>query len=244
MRRTANLFDLIADPENVRLAFYRAARGKRSQSAIVDFSENLDMRVRRISEWIENGIFPLGRFHQFIIRDPKERIITAPCFDERVLHHAIMNICEPIMDRWLIDDTFGRRQDAGHAEDTAAIRVLQNHLAHLRAGDGFFQTVERGESAVEESGIAIYEVDHAAVFADLVSRRITNAPGSFGLRNLIVPIQSTNICRSSSVGCFFASSGGMSCALTLASACFHVLAEEGAPGAVSVGAKLMPPSIL
>ena len=36
-------------------------------------------------------------------------MITAPCFDERVLHHAIMNVCEPLFDRWLIDDTFACR---------------------------------------------------------------------------------------------------------------------------------------
>lgn len=40
-------------------------------------------------------------------------MITAPCFDERVLHHAIMNLCEPILDRWLIDDTFACRNGKG-----------------------------------------------------------------------------------------------------------------------------------
>jgi hypothetical protein len=48
-----------------------------------------------------------------VIRDPKERIITAPCFEERVVHHAIMNVCEPILDRWLIDDTFACRVGRG-----------------------------------------------------------------------------------------------------------------------------------
>lgn len=58
-----------------------------------------------MSASIREGTFPVGRFHQFLIRDPKERVITAPCFDERVLHHAIMDVCEPVMERWLLGMT-------------------------------------------------------------------------------------------------------------------------------------------
>ena len=57
--------------------------------------------------------FPLGVYHQFTIFDPKERLITAPCFRERVLHHAIMNVCEPVFERWLIADTFACRKGKG-----------------------------------------------------------------------------------------------------------------------------------
>jgi hypothetical protein len=49
-------------------------------------------------------------------------VITAPCFEERVLHHAIMNVCEPAMDRWLIDDTFACRLGKGRE---AAIQRAQ-----------------------------------------------------------------------------------------------------------------------
>ena len=48
-----------------------------------------------------------------MIFDPKERLITAPCFEERVVHHAIMNVVEPHLDRWLIDDTFACRKGKG-----------------------------------------------------------------------------------------------------------------------------------
>ena len=55
----------------------------------------------------------MGRFRQFVIRDPKERIISAPPFAERVLHHALMNVCEPHLERWLIPDTFACRAGKG-----------------------------------------------------------------------------------------------------------------------------------
>lgn len=113
MRRAANLFEQIVTYDNLRIAFFKAARSKRSLPAVREFQANLDGRIAGISQQLQADQFPLGRFHQFVIRDPKERVITAPCFDERVLHHAIMNICEPVFDRWLIDDTFACRQGKG-----------------------------------------------------------------------------------------------------------------------------------
>lgn len=113
MRRAANLFDRICEPENLRLAFNKAARGRRGQAVVRQFAAGLDDRISEMAKAIYDGTFPVGRFHQFLIRDPKERVITAPCFDERVLHHAIMNLCEPVLDRWLIDDTFACRSGKG-----------------------------------------------------------------------------------------------------------------------------------
>ena len=121
MRRAANLFDRIHEPANLRLAFHKAARGRRGQVVVQAFATGLDDRISEMAKAICDGTFPVGRFHQFLIRDPKERVITAPCFDERVLHHAIMNVCEPILDRWLIDDTFACRK--GKGREAAILRA-------------------------------------------------------------------------------------------------------------------------
>jgi len=62
---------------------------------------------------VESGTVVLGRSHQFVVHDPKKRVITAPVFEERVLHHAIMNVCDPVFERWLIDDTHASRVGRG-----------------------------------------------------------------------------------------------------------------------------------
>jgi hypothetical protein len=121
MRRAANLIEQIVTYDNLKLAFLKAARGKRSLSAVQEFAVNLDRRITEMSRQLQADQFPLGRFHQFVIRDPKERVITAPCFDERVLHHAIMNVCEPVFDCWLIDDTFACR--LGRGREAAVARA-------------------------------------------------------------------------------------------------------------------------
>jgi hypothetical protein len=113
MKRTRNLFERIVESENFRLAVSNAVRGKRHRPDARCFMERLDDNLTEMMSQVWTGTFPLDRFHQFVIHDPKERVITAPCFPERVLHHAIMNVCEPVFDRWLIDDTFACRTGRG-----------------------------------------------------------------------------------------------------------------------------------
>jgi RNA-directed DNA polymerase len=123
MKRTGNLFQRIAERDNLRLAFHKALRGKRDRKDARQFALRLDAHLEDMTRLLLVGTFPVGRYRQFIIHDPKERIITAPCFAERVLHHGILNVCEPVFDRWLIADTFACRLGRGRL--AALLRARQ-----------------------------------------------------------------------------------------------------------------------
>jgi hypothetical protein len=113
MKRAGNLFERIVDRDNLRLAFSKAVRGKRDRRDARNFAEDLEANLQAMRQGLLRGNVPVGRFHQFVIHDPKERVITAPCFEERVLHHAIMTVCEPVFERWLIADTYACRVGKG-----------------------------------------------------------------------------------------------------------------------------------
>ena len=95
MKRVGSLFEPILVRENFLLAFHRASKGKRYRVDVGKFQDDFPNWLASIADRLSTGSFTCGRFHQFLIHDPKERIITAPCFEERVVHHAIMNVCEP-----------------------------------------------------------------------------------------------------------------------------------------------------
>jgi len=147
MRRTGNRFEQIADRDNLRVALHKALRGKRDRREARDFAANLEANLRRIADAFSARTLPVGRFHQFVIHDPKERIITAPCFEERVIHHAIMNVCEPVFERWLIDDTYacrvgrGRIRALSRAEQFAASRPFFLKLDIRKYFDSISQDV-------------------------------------------------------------------------------------------------------
>lgn len=113
MKRTGNLFERILERDNLRLAYWKALRGKRHRADARAFGERLEENLQRMAERVRDGTFSLGVYHQFTIYDPKQRRITAPCFRERVLHHAIVNLCEPVFERWLIYDSYACRRGKG-----------------------------------------------------------------------------------------------------------------------------------
>jgi len=113
MKRTGRLLEQIAEPENLRLAFWRAGRGKWAKPEVRRFAVNLDDELLGMREGLLRGDYPVGRFHAFIVHDPKERVIHAAAFEERVLHHALMNVCEPIFERAAIYDSYACRRGKG-----------------------------------------------------------------------------------------------------------------------------------
>lgn len=100
----------IAEPENIRLAFWKAAKSKWSRPATRAFAANLEPEVARLSAGLADGSFPFGAYRSFRVFDPKERWIHAAAFSERVAHHAIMNLCEPVFERAAVFDSYACRK--------------------------------------------------------------------------------------------------------------------------------------
>ena len=121
MRRTGQLIERIADADNLRLAFWKALRGKRAKPEVLRFRENLNGELCTIREQLLGGCFPWGPYRTFVIRDPKERTICAAPFRDRVAQHAIMNVAEPVFESYQIYDSYACRP--GKGLDGAITRV-------------------------------------------------------------------------------------------------------------------------
>ena len=93
MKRKGYIFEQIADPDNLRQAFWKAQIGKSVKKDVIDFRQHLDVNLMQMRNQLMDGSFHFGKYHYFSIYEPKERLICAADFGERVVHHAIMNIC-------------------------------------------------------------------------------------------------------------------------------------------------------
>jgi len=147
MKRTGNLFEKIVDRANLRLAVSKSLRGKRDRPDARHFTGHLEANLQAMAAGLQAGTYPLGRYRQFVIHDPKRRIITAPCFAERVLHHAMMNVCEPVFERWLIDDTFACRAGRGRLAALERARRFAGRFDFFLKLDvrKYFDSVPHGE---------------------------------------------------------------------------------------------------
>jgi len=113
MKRIGNLIEKIAGTDNLYQAFYKAAKSKREKKEVLKFEENLDINIKILQKQILAGNIETGKYQLFKIFDPKERTICAASFPERVLHHAIINICHPYFERQLIYNTYATRIGKG-----------------------------------------------------------------------------------------------------------------------------------
>ena len=97
----------------MRLAFIKAAKGKAAKADVQAFRSNLDRNLMLLRNQLLTTNVELGNYNYFTIYDPKERVICAAAFPERVLHHAIMNICHPYFEKYQIYDSYATRIGKG-----------------------------------------------------------------------------------------------------------------------------------
>ncbi len=113
MKRIGHLLEKISDRDNLRLAFTKAVRGKQERKDVVLFRKNFEQNIGQLSRQLRSGSVVWGDYRFFHVRDPKKRLICAASFFERVLHHAIMNICEPALENFAIFDSYACRVNKG-----------------------------------------------------------------------------------------------------------------------------------
>lgn len=107
MKRIGNIYQHIVSMDNLRLAEKYARKGKRKQSGVIHFRRNAESNLRELHKILVNQTYTTSQYHVFKIHEPKEReIYRLPYFPDRITHHAIMNILEPIFVATFTADTY------------------------------------------------------------------------------------------------------------------------------------------
>jgi retron-type reverse transcriptase len=121
VKRTGHLFEEVASFENLLLAHRRARKGKRWKPYALEFEDRREEEIAALRREIEEETYRPGAYRTFRIVDPKRRWISAAPYRDRVVHHAILQIIEPVFEPTFVSDTYACRRGKG------------NHLALLRA---------------------------------------------------------------------------------------------------------------
>ena len=124
MKRIGNLYDQICTLENLELADEKARRGKLRSHGVKKHDKNRTENIKNLREALLNGTFRTSKYDVFTIYEPKEReIYRLPYFPDRIVHHAVMNVLEPIWTSIFTADTYSCIKNRGiHA---AAKKVLK-----------------------------------------------------------------------------------------------------------------------
>ena len=113
MKTYNNLYDELCSFDNLMRAFKKARKGKSKKWYVKRFESNLENNLLQIKYELETLSYYLRPLKRFIIRDPKTRVIQASRFRDRVIHHALCNIIEPLFDKTFIYDSYANRKKKG-----------------------------------------------------------------------------------------------------------------------------------
>jgi retron-type reverse transcriptase len=113
MKRVNCLFEQIGDYQNIRLAFLKTIRGKRKSPETVRFCRDIDGNLEKIKQRLSSPDIQWGTYYRFVITDPKQRTISAAPLEDRIIHHAVMNILEPLFERRMIFHSYACRKGKG-----------------------------------------------------------------------------------------------------------------------------------
>jgi len=115
MKRYGNLWRQVCCRENIELAFAKAFKGKKKEGALLDVYEHQDEYIRKALTLFADPM----NLNQSVLRiklvfKPKLRIIyAAPFWPDRVVHHAVMNVLEPIYESVFSDASYSCRKGRG-----------------------------------------------------------------------------------------------------------------------------------
>jgi retron-type reverse transcriptase len=139
-----HLYPRITSFANLCEAWYKARRGKRGKEAAARFEENAEGELFQLQRELESHIYRPGPYRTFIVYDPKQRKISAAPFRDRVVHHALCNVIEPIYERKFIYDSYANRLGKGthRALDRAQSYVRRYRYVFKADVETFFPAID------------------------------------------------------------------------------------------------------
>ncbi len=106
-------FEQLCSWDNLWLAWKKASKGKRGKIAAASFEYRLEDNLFNLQQELIQKLYQPGEYSSFYIHEPKRRLISAAPFRDRVVHHALCQMIEPMFERSFINDSYANRVGKG-----------------------------------------------------------------------------------------------------------------------------------
>src|SRR5271170_3987532 len=129
MKRHGHMWEQVVSFEALLRAAEQARRGKRLRPAVAAFHFDQERALWKLHEELSTKTYRPGAYRSFFICEPKKRQISAAPYQDRVVHHALTGVLEPIYERTFIADSYACRKGKG---THAAVDRCQQFARHFR----------------------------------------------------------------------------------------------------------------
>jgi RNA-directed DNA polymerase len=132
-----DLLGRIASFTALRIAAKRALKGKRKKPGAASFFANLERELLRLERELRDGSYRPGRYVTIEVHDPKRRLVSAAPFRDRVVHHALCAVIQPIFEAGFIANSFANRKSKGTHRAIEVYEGYRNRHAYVLRCDVF-----------------------------------------------------------------------------------------------------------
>jgi len=109
-----NLYSDICSYNNLFFAYLKARKGKTKKDYVIEFEKNLSDNLNSLRTELLLHSYEPKPLKTFILRDPKTRKISKSNFRDRVIHHALCSVIEPIFQKTFIYDSCANIKGKGN----------------------------------------------------------------------------------------------------------------------------------
>ena len=167
-----NFYPQIYDIKNLLISYLKARKGKTKKYNIEKFKINLERNLRTLHEELKNQTYSPKPLKTFILRDPKTRKISKSEFRDRVIHHALVRIIEPIFDKSFIYDSCANRVGKGNLFAIKRFYKFVEKVSRNGKINGWFNNNQiRGYCLKADIKHYFQEVDHE-ILLKIIKRKI------------------------------------------------------------------------
>lgn len=144
MKTHKQLYPQVCDFENIYRAYRKARKGKRGRMQAAMFERVQDDELLAIQAELQTQSYQPGAYHSFFIHDPKKRLISAAPFRDRVVHHALCRVMEPLWEKRFIHDSYANRVGKGTHRALDRTQEFSRHYQYFLQCDvrQFFPSID------------------------------------------------------------------------------------------------------
>lgn len=130
MKRVSNIYHKVCSIENLRIADAMAQKGKQKQYGVITHNKNKEANLQALRTQLLNKTFTTSAYTFFKVYEPKEReVARLPYYPDRIVHHAIMNVLEPVFVSMFTADTYSCIRGRGiHSAANKLKRILRQDV--------------------------------------------------------------------------------------------------------------------
>lgn len=140
------MYEQLAAWPNLLLAYRKASRGKRGLREVAAFEHRLEENLALLRAELLAESYRPGGYRSFTIHEPKRRVISAAPFRDRIVHHALCNLIEPIFEASFSPASYANRVGKGTHRALARAQELARGFRFVLQLDvrQFFPSIDHG----------------------------------------------------------------------------------------------------